>query len=135
VLIAAEIFLVVFVYTSWITTLSGIFMANIPIFLASIAAIILPFRMKAAYQASPISKLRIGSVPLLLAAGVAGVVVIGGMEVGYLVNDKYLVNGSSSLLTFAAVAVIGIAIYIVSVLVRRRQGIDVTKAFREIPPE
>jgi amino acid transporter len=127
----------------------------------TIAAILLPFRKRELFQASPIAKYRLFGVPLITVAGV----VFGGFLVFLLVEwllDPWL-NGSpatwyepfqSFLATGSAGGLYGISIanlYSVAYLAvmyllagaiyfgfkayRRRAGIDISKAHQEIPVE
>jgi amino acid transporter len=133
--IVAEGFLVMFVYTSFFTGLAAIAASSTEIFLACLAAVLLPYRMRSVYESSPISKYKVGSIPLISILGTGGVVFMGYLLVSYLTNSAYAANSQSSLLIILATLVAGFVIYFVSYAYRRTRGIDIRLAFNEIPPE
>jgi hypothetical protein len=53
----------------------------------------------------------------------------------WLFNDIYYVNNHTSLLYLAALYVLAIVLYTVARIVRRRQGIDLTRVNSKIPVE
>jgi len=108
-----------------------------------LAAILLPFRKrtKPIYEASGV-KWKLAGIPLITIAGVIWVV-FDLVCFWYFVidpnlgaNDKFskLVPYFSLYLTFA-IALAGFLYYWVIRWYRRRQGINIDLAFRELPPE
>jgi len=55
--------------------------------------------------------------------------------VKWLQDSRYGVNNNSSLIYMGAMYVLGIAIYVGSKIVRRRQGMDLGMVYGEIPVE
>jgi amino acid transporter len=101
-----------------------------------LGGIIFPWRAKALYEASPISKYKLGNIPLITVCGIIGL----GMDIWalalYFTNPNYGIwPGNPLALTFTALLYIVPAIwYVVIKYYRRRQGIDITLAFKEVPP-
>ena len=110
-------------------------------FLATvIAAIILPWRRKDLYDASPIAKYKVAGIPTITVVGVitAAFLVFLIAEWSFNSNDLYyttLTSTWSSVIYFLATYVVAIAIYVVARIVRSRQGIDLRRIHHEIPVE
>jgi amino acid transporter len=116
-------------------TLDATVVIAITYFGTTLAAIVLPWRRRDIYQASPIAKYEIAGIPLVSISGV----VFGGFLAycGYkwFFTDAYGVNHTSSLRYMALLYVIAIVIYVVSRIVRRREGIDLGMVNSQIPVE
>jgi amino acid transporter len=119
-------------------------------FLATVvAAIILPWVRKDLYNASPIAGWKVGPIPLISIVGVITALFLGFMLYQWSFNSVNLygtnlnlgnlfVAGSSTLNSayyFIATYVIAIAIYVIARIVRRSQGIDLSRIHHEIPVE
>jgi APA family basic amino acid/polyamine antiporter len=101
----------------------------------ALAGIVLPWRLRRAYEASPVAGIRIGPVPLVSAAGVGFAVFLVVNLVLWLRDDVYGVNNDDSLLYMGVLYLLAIAIYVVAVIVRRREGMGLETVQREIPYE
>jgi amino acid transporter len=110
-------------------------------FLATvIAAIILPWRRKDLYEASPIARYKVGGVPAITIVGVVTGLFLLFMLYQWSFNPDNLYGTSfqktaSSVWYFAATYVVAVVIYVVAFFVRRRQGIDLNRIHHEIPVE
>ena len=112
--------------------------AQIAYIMISVTAIAFPFRMKAAFDASPVGKYKLGSIPLLSVMGCVALVVnlwiayvyVAGPALGYL-----NISSSSSLELVVSVLIGCFLLYAISWGVRRSQGIDLSLSFKEMPPE
>lgn len=110
-------------------------------FLATVvAAIILPWRRKDLYEASPIAHYKFAGVPLITIVGVitAGFLLFMLWEWSFNSSDLYGTTFSStpsSVYYFLATYAVAIVIYVVARVVRKRQGIDLTRIHHEIPVE
>lgn len=109
-------------------------------FATVVAAIILPWRRKDLYDASPIARYKFAGVPLITIVGVvtAGFLLFMLWEWSFNSNDLYGTTFSStpsSVYYFLATYVVAIVIYVVARVVRKRQGIDLTRIHHEIPVE
>jgi basic amino acid/polyamine antiporter, APA family len=112
-------------------------------FLATtIAAIILPWRRKDLYEASPIAQYKIAGVPAITIVGVITAAFLLFMVYEWSFNADNLygtsfssTNGLASLYYFLVTYAVAIAIYVAARVVRSRQGIDLRRIHHEIPVE
>jgi len=110
-------------------------------FLATVvAAIILPWRRKDLYNASPIASMKIAGVPIITIVGAVTAAFLVFMLWEWSFNPDNLYGTSftatmSSVWYFVATYVVAIVIYIVARVVRNRQGIDLARIHHEIPVE
>jgi APA family basic amino acid/polyamine antiporter len=110
-------------------------------FLATvIAAIILPWRRKDLYDASPIANYKIAGIPTITVVGVitGAFLVFMLWEWSFNPDNLYGTTFSktpNSVYYFLATYVVAIVIYVVARVVRSRQGIDLRRIHHEIPVE
>jgi amino acid transporter len=110
-------------------------------FLATvIAAVILPWRRKDLYDASPIASWKFGGVPIISIVGVVSGLFLLFMlyEWSFNATDLYGTSFSAtrnSVYYFAATYVVAVVIYVVAYFYRKNQGIDLTRIHHEIPVE
>src|SRR5258708_37189039 len=110
-------------------------------FLATVvAAIILPWRRKDLYDASPIAGYKIAGIPTISIVGVITGLFLLFMLYEWSFNADNLYGTSlqktpNSVIYFVATYVVAIAIYIGARIVRNRQGIDLSRIHHEIPVE
>jgi APA family basic amino acid/polyamine antiporter len=106
---------------------------------STIAAILLPFVKKDLYNASPIAKYKVLGIPLISVAGV----IFGGFLV-YLLYEWIIdpnalygigLSNTSSVIYMLGMYVLALAIYVGFKWYRRREGIDISKIYEEIPVE
>lgn len=122
--------------TSWTSLTLGVTFACGYVFVGTaLAGALLPFRAKAAYDASPGAAYKIGGVPTVTIVGILGFVA------GTIFLWLFLTNEQLGLTTELAYRVVfGILIfaalwYLITYFVRRSRGINIDYAFKEIPPE
>jgi amino acid transporter len=124
-------------FTDWLTGVSIILPLTAVLGITCLSAVVLPYRHPAMVENSPYSR-RIAGIPMLSLVGALGL--IGNIVViVVLLSDP----GSGASLEAnpgkAQLAVLSfvvfLAIYFISQAVRRRQGIDLALANRELPPE
>jgi amino acid transporter len=135
VIIVSEFFLIVMTYTTFLSGLAaaiGLFIAN---FVAFLSAVLLPFKARKLYEASAISKYKIGGVPLISLLGAGGMIFALSLIIPMLLDARYLANSSVSLSILAGSIVLGFVVYYASKAFRKARGIDISLAFKEIPPE
>jgi amino acid transporter len=113
---------------------------------STIAAIVLPYVKKDLYRASPIAKYNVLGIPLITVAGlVFGVFLVFLLYqwlldpnalygIGYSVNEAGVKN-SASLIFMGAMYLLAIVIYLGARMMRKSQGIDLDKVYKEIPVE
>jgi APA family basic amino acid/polyamine antiporter len=102
---------------------------------SAIAVVILPFRKPDLWAASPASRFKLWGVPIVPAAGVVTIGLLGYNLYEWLSNSAYGVNNGGSLVFMGILYAMAIVLYVVARLVRRRQGIDLGLINKEIPVE
>jgi hypothetical protein len=76
-----------------------------------------------------------GRDPLITVAGVAFLAFLGFCIYYWLKDDVYGSNNRDSLLYMGALYLVALAIYVVSRIVRARQGMNLKMVYNEIPAE
>ncbi len=102
---------------------------------SSIAVVLLPFVKPDLWRASPASRLKLFGVPVVPAAGVVTIALLGFNLYEWLTRDAYFVNSKDSLIYMGAMYVLAIVIYVGARIIRNRQGIDLSLINKEIPVE
>jgi len=118
------------------------FMTLIAMAFSMLAGALLPYRMKSVYEVSPASQYKLFGAPLIVICGVISVIFISGLDLAAgLLNDQFgLFKFSNAAaragaITAGVVTLAAIIWYFVVVSQRKKEGIDVAAAFREIPPD
>ena len=126
-----------YAYTSQFKTwiLDATLVIAITFFGTAIAAMILPWRKKNLYQNSPLARYKVLGVPLITISGFITAAFLGWNLWLWFSDDLYAVNNKDSLWFMGAMYLLAIAIYVIARIVRRRQGIDLSNVYREIPVE
>jgi basic amino acid/polyamine antiporter, APA family len=103
-----------------------------------IAAAILPWRRPDIFRNSPIARFQVAGIPAITITGVVSAIFLGFMIVEWCLNTVYGTAFTTTLLPpayFAATYLLAIVIYVAARVVRKRQGIDLSRIHREIPVE
>jgi amino acid transporter len=116
-------------------TLDATLVIAVTYLFSAIAVVILPFRKPDLWAASPASKIKLLGVPVVPAAGVVTIGLIGYCLYEWLTRDAYGVRNHGSLIYMGAMYVLALVIYLVARFVRARQGIDLSLINKEIPVE
>jgi hypothetical protein len=95
----------------------------------------LPWRKPEIYNASPIAKYKIAGLPLISAVGILFLAYLGFCIYKWLTDGVYGSNRHDSLVYMGCLYGLALAIYVVSRIVRRRQGMDLGMVYNEIPTE
>jgi amino acid transporter len=133
--IIAEIALILSNYTSFLTFASGVGIAFMLGFVfVAIAAIVFPFIRKDIYSSSP-ANIQIGPVPLISIAGFVSLVWYLVMEYFLISNPLYGANIPPTWIAIAFTILVPVIIYIGANFYRKREGISLELALKEIPPE
>jgi amino acid transporter len=124
-----------FVWIPVFATLVGIFGFILGFLLVSAAAIAFPYRLPQVFDASPV-RWRVAGIPLVSILGGLSFVTLLIMAWAFLTDPSAGLNGHPGLvwmnvLIFAS----GFVIYYVAKAVQRSRGIDITKAFQQLPVE
>jgi amino acid transporter len=119
-------------------SLLGALLAQILAFIVvSIAGIAFPYRLKAIWESG--GARRIAGIPAVTLAGIGGVIALGGLMLLFIfddtINTTFAVTRAISLRFMIGVVVLGAVWYVVAWIVNRNRGVDLSLAYREIPPE
>jgi amino acid transporter len=139
-MIGCEAFLYLIIYyssdTGYFST-AGL-ATQIAYVLICVTAIVFPYRKKQIFDASPIAKYKLGSVPILSVLGAIALVVnlyiawifIAGPPLGFL-----SISSSSSIEFIVGIFAGCFIFYWIAWGVRKSQSIDLSLSFSEVPPE
>jgi amino acid transporter len=130
------VFLGVYAFDTSFATISGFFGQVWTYMLAGLAAIVLPYKLKDLFEASPV-RWRVAGVPVLSIVGGLSIVGMGVIEYAYLNDPNSGISFKAPTMIFINLAVLlsGFVFYAVTRFIRARQGVDIGLAFAEIPPE
>ncbi|MGD0176086.1 MAG: amino acid permease [Candidatus Bathyarchaeia archaeon] len=132
--VGAVIFLAGIAYTTWLGVLSGTLGIGLVWFLASVAAMIFPFRRRDFYKKSGINW-EIAGVPVISILGLLNAITNGVAIYIMLFDWRAFANSPTSEELVGAFLVVGVIIFYVMKYVRKKQGVDVNLIFQEIPVE
>jgi len=122
----------------WTKYTSVLFQSLIVKFVAwaivSLAAVVIPFRKKALFERSTV-KWRIGGIPVLSIVGLLSFLIFAGYVVNSITTKVFYTPSFSQTVFMGSIFVIAIVGYFVSYAYRKSQGIDISKAFVELPPD
>ena len=113
--------------------LTGILGLSIAYFLTQVSTVVLPFRMKDAFEASAV-KWRVGKIPVMSIVGAIGTIFVGWMIALFVMDPLYGANSPTALSIVVAVPVAALVAYFAIRAYRKRQGIDIELLYKEIPP-
>ena len=119
-------------------SLLGALLAQIAAFIiVSIAGIVFPYRLKSTWESA--GGRRLFGIPTVTLAGIGGVLVLGGFLYEFLfnsvVNATFAVTRQLSLIFMIGVPIIGVIWYAAAYFINKSRGIDLSLAYRELPPE
>ena len=138
--IVTGVLMVILAYLQAFTTFFG-YLVNIMIglyfcfMLVCIAAIVHPYRDKNLYANSLVSQWKVGGLPALTVAGIAGLIVSAYLE--YTVLASPALGGPiswTSIGSVIAVLIAGAVIYYIFKFYRKSQGLDLDLVYKEVPP-
>jgi amino acid transporter len=127
----------IYSFTTWFSTLSVLLGLSLTLIVTAIAGILLPFRQRAMVAASPYAR-KIAGIPLFTLVGTLALI---GFSTAVFVllwdpNSGASLSKNPGKIELAAVVyAVGFSIYFIARAIRRRQGIDLELAHRELPPE
>jgi hypothetical protein len=104
---------------------------------ALLAGMILPWRSKQIFEAAPsFTRAKVGGVPWITICGAVSGFGIVVYTIVLLLNPQlgFPVTPASGAF-MVGYMVLGIALYYVAKVYRKRQGLDISAAFKQIPPE
>jgi basic amino acid/polyamine antiporter, APA family len=133
-----EVLLALYVFTTFfqnITNYTAIF--SVAFWLASWAAILLPYRRRDLFEAAPPSARRqVLGVPVMALVGVGNLVLYTLSLIGVFKFPAFSgPNGTRAILFVVAIYLSGIVIYALSSQIQLRRGVDLALIYKELPPE
>jgi len=119
-------------------SLLGALLAQIVAFiLVSLAGVVFPYRLPQIWEGG--GGRRLFGIPTVTLAGLGGVIALGGLMVMFIANDTvnttFAVTRGISLKFMIGVIAVGVVWYFVAWMMNKRRGVDLSLAYREIPPE
>lgn len=121
---------------TWTSLTLGVTFACGYVFVATaLAGALLPFRAKTAYEASPGAAYTIGGFPLVTLVGLLGAAFGVVFLYLFLTNEQLGLTSQLAYTVVGGVLLFSAAWYLIAKTLRRQSGVDVSYAFREIPPE
>jgi basic amino acid/polyamine antiporter, APA family len=104
---------------------------------SAISAFVLPWRRREIYNASPIARYTVMGIPLITFAAGLFILFLGFCLFKWFTDpdEVYAVNDSGSLIFMGSLYLLAIVIFAGSRIYRRRQGMDLSMAYGEIPAE
>jgi hypothetical protein len=126
------------VFTTFFNQVSNyIVIFSVAFWMASFAAILLPYRRPEIFASAPPEvQRRIFGVPVLTLCGVANLVLFSLILWGSFKTPGFSgPTGTKAVLFVVAIYAAGALIYLVSKQVQRQRGIELDLLFKEIPPD
>jgi hypothetical protein len=104
---------------------------------SSLAAVRFPYKGKDTYALSPVARLKVGRVPLIVLTGLWGIAFTVFWGLAYLVLAPFGMhaNGGALMIFTFGISVVGAIIYYVARAIRTRQGVPMDLVYAEVPPE
>ncbi len=106
---------------------------------STIAAIVLPYRKKDLYEASPIAKYKVAGIPLITVAGVIFGAFLVFLLYQWLIDPNALygigLKNRTSIIFMGVLYGLAVLIYFGAKAYRTTQGVDLGMVYREIPVE
>ena len=142
VLVAAFVygifFLLLYNYTAIATYYANMTLGYVIVtMIVMLAAVVFPWKKKSIFETSPgFTKLKVGGIPAISIIGLIGFLYLTYVLYGGLTNPSVFGPLSGASLGFmVGVLVFAVVLYYVSVAYHKTKGVDITLAFKEIPPE
>jgi amino acid transporter len=133
--IASIIALGIYVFTDLFSTLVGIFGFILSFIVISIAAAVLPYRLKDVFETSAVNQ-RILGVPVITIIGILSVIAQGFMAWVFLRDPSAGLNGNPKMIWFNIIVFLsGLVVYYVAKFIQRSRGVDVDLSFKQVPEE
>jgi len=123
------------VYGFSIVTLDGTVTLSLGFTVTALAALLLPYRRKDLFNASPASNYMVGGIPLITICGAGWFFFSLWYTYYWVVDARYGVNNPVSAIFLVFCYAATSVFFVVYRWYRKRQGIDVDMIFREIPGE
>jgi amino acid transporter len=133
--VAAEVFLGLYLFTDLLQSLVGVMAMAFTFFTVGICAMVAPYKLSDLFESSPINY-RVFGIPLMSIFGFITALFMGFIIYIFFIDDTAGANNLPSLISVFAPMVLGFGYYYVMRYVRkRRDNIDISHSFEEIPVE
>jgi basic amino acid/polyamine antiporter, APA family len=138
IVIGIEALLAAYVFTTFfqnITNYTAIF--SVAFWLASWAAILLPYRRRDLFESAPAAaRRRVAGIPVMTLVGAGNLILYTLSLIGVFKFPAFAgPNGARAIGFVVAIYVAGAAVYLISTQVQKRRGVDLSLIYKEIPPE
>jgi amino acid transporter len=133
VYLVAQIIMVAYVFTPYLAMLGGMFGTCITFAFVALAALLLPFRRKDIFEKMPLRH-RIAGIPVMSIAGAIGLLLNFIMfYYAFTVPELGMVTVPMEF-TLVVIFALGFVIYYLIKAYRKKQGVDLELAYKEVPP-
>ncbi len=123
-------------YPGWgALTLGVTFACGYVFVITCLAGALLPYRAKDVYEASPGAHYKLGGIPWVTILGVIGFIGGGVMVLLFMLYPQLGLTSNLAYTVVAGVLIFSLIWYLIVKYVQRSRGVDVSYAFKEIPPE
>jgi len=124
----------------WIARLQTYFLSlglatSVAVLTTMAAAVVFPYTAKSIFEGSPASRYKLFGIPVISIAGVIGFLWTAYMMYLWLTVPALGIANLGSEIVIGGSFVVCIIYYVIWVSMRRRQGINISQTFTEIPPE
>ncbi len=138
IIACAEVLLALYVFTTIFQDVSNyIVLFSVAFWIASFAAILLPYRRPEIFKTAPdYVQRRIGGVPVITLLGVGNLILFSMVLYSAFKLPAFSgPTGSDAVLFVIGVYAAGVVWYLAARAIQKRRGIDLDLLYREIPPE
>jgi amino acid transporter len=134
----AIVLLALYVFTSFFTiVVNYIVIFSVAFWIASFAAILLPYRRRDLFEQAPeVVRRKIAGIPVMTLLGVGNLVLFTLILIASFDTPAFSgPTGGRSIAFVVGIYVSGVVLYFVSREVQRRRGVNLDLLYKEIPPE
>jgi APA family basic amino acid/polyamine antiporter len=134
----AIVLLALYVFTSFFTiVVNYIVIFSVAFWMASFAAILLPYRRRDLFEQAPeVVKRKIAGIPVMTLLGVGNLVLFTLILIASFDTPAFSgPTGGRSIAFVVGIYVSGVVLYFISREVQRRRGVNLDLLYKEIPPE
>jgi amino acid transporter len=134
----AVVLLALYVFTSFFTiVVNYIVIFSIAFWMASFAAILLPYRRRDLFEQAPEAvRRKIGGIPVMTLLGVGNLILFTLILIASFDTPAFSGPTSGRAIAFVVgIYVSGVVLYFISREIQRRRGVNLDLLYKEIPPE
>jgi basic amino acid/polyamine antiporter, APA family len=134
----AVVLLALYVFTSFFTiVVNYIVIFSVAFWMASFAAILLPYRRRDLFEQAPEAvRRKIGGIPVMTLLGVGNLILFTLILIASFDTPAFSGPTSGRAIAFVVgIYVSGVVLYFISREIQRRRGVNLDLLYKEIPPE